>query len=350
MADLVLIPRISIHPDRICFFNEVNWLGARKCSYDPETGEEIKKIKYDHLLRSARSAEGHVSEIAKRKMNKALEYLLLMSSEKKVTSRTTGRTFAFKIAFITLTLPSAQIHPDKQIKSECLNQFIVEIKKYYHVLNYIWRAEKQKNGSLHFHIVVDKFIPWYELRDRWNRIVNKLGYVDRYRAEMKQFHQGGFKVRQDLIKKWDYKSQIKAYKTGIANDWNSPNSTDIHSIRRILNLKNYISKYLTKPAGLDHETGELLDELTKVTGRIWGCNQPLGHITGGQIILDSSTEKQLKKAIETSECRVYDADYFSVFFINYKQLPKIGANDIYIEFCRYLQDHFGYSDQLYMSS
>lgn len=349
MAELVLIPKISIHPDRICFFNEVNWIGLRTRSVDQETGESFKQIKYDHLLNSKRSAEGKVSDIARRKMSKALDYLLLMSNDKKVQSRHTGRHIQFKIAFITLTLPSKQMHPDSEIKSKCLNQFLLEIKKHYQVLNYIWRAEKQKNGNLHFHIIVDKFIPWSELRDRWNRICNKLGYVDRYREELKKFHSNGFQVRKDLLNKWSYKDQVKAYEKGKANDWNSPNSTDVHSVRKIINIKAYIAKYLTKNNEVNEETGEIDNEIDKVTGRLWGCNKNLSNIKGARMVLDNETSDQLKQAIDSSNCRQYHGAYFSVFFLNFETLPKFGATEIFSEFCRYLVDHFDYSYQPYFS-
>lgn len=345
-AQLVLVPRISIHPDRICFYNEVNWLGTRKLSVDQTTGEELKKIKYDHLLKSARSANGKVSTIAQRKMKKAMEYLLLIANEKRAQSRHTGRHVAFKIAFITLTLPSKQIHSDNDLKSKLLNQFLIEVKKRHKVKNYIWRAEKQKNGNLHFHVLVDKFVPWSELRDLWNRICNKLGYVDRYRAEMQKHHSEGFKLRQDLLNQWSEKDQYKAYLAGKKTDWNSPNSTDVHSIRKVINIKAYMVKYLTKDEAVDPDTGEISNDNLKTNGRIWGCSRPLSDPKGAQLILDSYNEEQLKKAIEATKCKSYQGDYFAVFFIDFQVLGQVGAQDLFESFCNYLLDHFGYSYQL----
>lgn len=315
-------------------------------SVDQSTGEEIKTVKYDHLLSSKRTANGKVSTIAQRKMKKAMDYLLLISNEKKVQARHTGRHLAFKIAFITLTLPSTQVHSDKEIKKQCLNQFLVEIKKRHHVKNYVWRAEKQKNGNIHFHILCDKFIPWSEIRDTWNRICEKLGYVGRYRKEMKQYHSGGFQVRKELLQKWGYKQQVKAYKAGVANDWNSPNSTDVHSIRKIINIKAYMIKYLTKDEAVDAETGEIEDDKLRTTGRIWGCSHQLSDPKGAQIILDSYAEEQLRQAIEQSKCRIYQGDYFAVFFINFEQLAGFGAPDLFSEFCNYLLKRFDFNYQL----
>ncbi len=239
---LTIIPTLAIHPTKICQFSETVWQPDKPIRKNNKYQLSNKKIKYKHLLKSSRSAEGSVSKIASRKMGKAIEYLLFLSNPKSATAQLTGKLFNFRIAFITLTLPSKQKHSDNEIKQKLLNSFLLELKDNYKVKNYVWRAEKQLNGNIHFHIIVDKFIPWNELRNRWNRITNKLGYVDNYKHEMKKYHNGNFKVREDLLERWSYKSQINAYKVGVANDWQSPNSTDIHSIIKIRNIQNYVTK------------------------------------------------------------------------------------------------------------
>jgi hypothetical protein len=342
----ILIPMLAIHPDRITCYSEVNWIGTRPGKYDQETGEKINSVKVDHLLKSDKKTNGKVSDQARRKISKALDYLLLLANNKQATGQLTGRKFTFRICFITLTLPSAQVHADNEIKAKCLNQFIIELVKYYHVRNYLWRAEKQKNGSIHFHIITDKFIPWSEIRDRWNRIVNKLGYVDRYREELKSWHAGGFRVREDLLKKWEYKKQFKAYESGKANDFNNPNSTDIHSVRKILDIKKYVSKYMTKNADVDKETGEVIDENQVVDGRIWGCNQALSNLKGAQMVVDAETSDAMVLLREQSGCKRYHGDYFDVFFIDFRNLSKFGGKLLADQFFRYLAETFDYSAQL----
>ena len=355
-AELTLIPSISIYPDRICYFNEPHWTpirpGKRIDQAQTEMFDDIEdqteqntKVKYDHLIKSDRTAHGKVSDIARRKVSKCIDYLLLLSSDKKVYSRMTGRQFSMKIAFVTLTLPSKQIHSDNEIKSKCLNQFLIELKKRFKVARYVWRAEKQKNGNIHFHILIDRFVPWSSLRDIWNRIVNKLGYVDRYREELKKWHESGFKVRKDLLKNWDYKSQLKAYETGKKNDWNSPNSTDIHSIRKIINIKAYISKYLTKNGDIDKSTGEVSEMNTEQTGRIWGCSQDLSKARGARVVVDNKISDELKKIVDSNQFKSYHAEYFSVLYINFRELQHIGAVDLFEAFAKYLIETFDFSLQ-----
>ena len=217
-SNLTLIPSLTIHPDKLFLYDEILWEPFKPSKPDTYNLYNKKPIKYEHLITGSNSTKGIVSKTAKRKINRAVDYLILLSSTTKAHSNYSGRFFNFKVGFITLTLPSKQIHSDNEIKEKCLNQFLIEIRKRYHVKNYIWRAELQKNGNIHFHIIVDKFIYWNELRDRWNRIINKLGYVDRYRENMKKYHYEGFKVRKDLLSKWSKDSQYNAYLKGKKTD------------------------------------------------------------------------------------------------------------------------------------
>ena len=137
------------------------------------------------------------------------------------------------LVFLTLTLPSKQIHTDKLIKRQ-LSLFIERLQIEYNVKNYVWRAEAQKNGNIHFHLLVDRFIDKKEVQILWNRIINRLGYVDR---------------------------------SGIEN----PNSTNIHGMGKSPDdVIRYVTKYLTKTSEESEYRG--------IIGRVWGCKQGLTKI------------------------------------------------------------------------
>jgi hypothetical protein len=328
MEDVVSIPVIAVHPDKVVFFNE-------RQRFAPPRGARREKI----VMPISKDHKGKVSSQALRKISKAVDYLVFLSSDKKLPSTAHGKSLNFKISFVTLTLASSQIHSDNEIKSQCLNQFFVEAKKKWQVKNYIWRAEKQKNGNIHFHILTDKFIPWSELRTTWNRIQNKLGYVDRYREEMMAFHSGGFRIREKLLKKWAYKAQVKAYKAGVASDWHNPNSTDVHSIRLIANTKAYVMKYIAK----DEQSGGL-------TGRMWGCNYELTDLPGGRAVVDSYIADELRKACRKFRPKFYKGEYFTVAYITPSQLEAAGAGEVLACFAEFLFDKFGYEWQCSLPS
>jgi len=345
-SNLVLIPKLIVNPSNMVFYNEVRWDPFRPSRQKINIFKDVDIETDSKFLKSARKSEGNVSINAKRKLSKAIDYLITTSHDQTVYERISGKNVIFKIAFITLTLPSKQIHSDKEIIEKCLNSFLIEIKKAYHVANYVWRAEKQKNGNVHFHLLINKFISWSELRDRWNRITNKLGYVDRYRDFLIEWHQAGFKVRTDLLKNWDLQAQRLAFQKGKTNDFRSPNSTDIHGTKKIKNIIKYVTKYLTKNEKTENSTQPSESEFDNSTGRIWGCNRELSNITGYQCEIDTETADQIDRVIKSGACRTYKSTYFTVFTIEWHDLAKHGAEHLFKYFSDYLFDKFGYSEQL----
>ena len=53
--------------------------------------------------------------------------------------------------FITLTLSDVQAHTDDSIKEHMLQPFLYWLQRYYNC-SYVWKAETQINGNIHFHI------------------------------------------------------------------------------------------------------------------------------------------------------------------------------------------------------
>lgn len=344
--ELTILPVISISPSKICTYSEVHWSpekpkrGATFVNLDPNQPLHHK------FINSERSANGLISNTARKKISTALDYLLLMSSEKKIKIHKLNKTVKFRICFVTLTLPSDQIHSDNEIKVTCMNSFLIELTRFYQVKNYIWRAEKQKNGNIHFHIILDKFILYNELRKRWNRIINKLGYVDRYAATQKEWHKNGFRPRPWLYDHWPIKEQYKAYLFGVKTDWRSPNSTDIHKTKYINNVKAYVCKYMVKDPNFEASASPEEKQKLLCKGRIWACNQELSDIKNAREYIDSEIEKALQETIKKSECKSFSSDYFNVYYISINQLKELSPDVLFLYFARYMSEHFKFSMQL----
>jgi hypothetical protein len=154
--ELIVIPKVKIHPSKIITFNEIHWTPSappRKTSdYQSSTlitiendGKlEMKRVS-SAFLNSSRQGNGILSNQAKKRLKLAIEYFLFLNKPNNGKSGYTGSHYNKKVTFITLTLPSKQIHTDNEIKSKCLNQFLIEISRYNYISNYVWRAEYQKN-------------------------------------------------------------------------------------------------------------------------------------------------------------------------------------------------------------
>jgi hypothetical protein len=312
-----LIPHIVINPTSICSYNEIIFHSPRskqgRIFFDYDTPMD----KPNTFLESTRKNNGSLSYHAVRKLKKAIEYLVTTSTEKKVIEKVYSKKVIFRTAFITLTLPSTQIHSDSEIINKCLNSFLNECRQHYKMKKYVWRAERQKNGNIHFHILIDTFIPWNELRNRWNRIINKLGYVDKFQAK---------------------------------HNHKTPNSTDIHSTKKVKNIKEYLTKYMTK-SETKCDTIEF-ENISKTyqSGRIWGCSHELSNTRGLNLVVDNEISEELKKVLDNSKISCYEGSYFKVWHINYHSFRNYGSNILFKYFSDYLFEKLGFSEQLKLIS
>jgi hypothetical protein len=140
-----------------------------------------------------------MSDRSARRLGSALNWMILFSTEKKVHSIKEKRDFKFRIGFITLTLSDTQKHTDHEIKQHMLAPFLKWLERSHNCQSYIWKAESQDNGNIHFHITVNQFVHWKSIRAKWNRLLANHGYC---------------KVFQDGTNdKGNAATQIKAVKT-----------------------------------------------------------------------------------------------------------------------------------------
>lgn len=119
---------------------------------------------------------GVLSRKAKAKMNNAINWMVYLSEGKKYYSSKTKKTHALHLNFITLTLCAPQFHSDGHIKKHLLEPFLKWMKRKGNDL-YVWRAETQFNGNIHFHIVSNKFLHMQSIRNKWNSLLEKRGYL-----------------------------------------------------------------------------------------------------------------------------------------------------------------------------
>jgi len=187
-----------------------------------------------------------------------------------------------KFTLLTTTLCAAQAHTDQEVRRLMLMPFLKALKYKHPGLNYMWFAEKQGNGNIHFHLILDKFVKWEVARALWNKAQERHGYVERYRAARQAWHAGGFRydvadlVRAGKEQRWVVRSeeeQRRAYEEGVRTNWSSPNGTDIRSAGGAAAVVGYVVEYCSKGA-----VGPAGSEKTKLDGRLWGCNRELAKL------------------------------------------------------------------------
>jgi hypothetical protein len=173
---------------------------------------------------------------------------------------------------VTLTLPSTQMHTDKEIKREALMRFVEKLKYNFDVRFYYWVAEKQLNQNIHFHLLIDRFIDHKYVRDKWNERLDNMGYIRAF------YDKHGHK---------------------------NPNSTDIQAIKSLVHSSDYVTKYTSKvdqQGGIEgrlHGECDLLKECKRYKELEWSeLREKLFFLV----------EKKILKVKRLEHCTIFEGD------------------------------------------
>jgi len=186
---------------------------------------------------------GDLSKKSRVRIERSIEALCIQTGWKSTYCKIEKKDFRYRIGFVTLTLPATQRHSDEDIKQICLGDFLTKLRNNHQCINYIWKAESQKNGNIHFHITVDKYIHYSVIRKYWLASLEKLGYITAYAITKKNYY---------------------------------PPCSEIKSVRSVKNIGAYLAKYISKKS-----------DNRLISGRIWNSSYnlsrykfpalPLGH-------------------------------------------------------------------------
>lgn len=280
------IQSYNVHPHKIVNYSQ--YIGSR-CKRRSHAKSLLNLQDNNH--------RGRVSRQARNKITNYINIILAQATNKKYWSEMDKQYFKFRINFITLTLPSTQVHTDQEIKSKCLGQFLSELRRKFPQVKYFWRAEKQGNGNIHFHLLTDVFYHWRDIRSSWNRIVNKLGYVDRF-------------------------ATIHGY--------SDPNSTDVHAIKNIKNIGAYLAKYCTKE-----------NQSSGLSGRQYGASQNVINLCKVQLTEADFNVKEFEDIAKVEGIVCQSNEYMVVLYGNIDKLLKkrdSRLGELYREMLRKLQE------------
>lgn len=186
----------------------------------------------ERQLEALASSEKYSGQITKgniKRMRKAISLLIQKSPVRRIFNTVSNRFHDFSIGFMTLTIADQRNDSASDVYKKCLAPFLKWLR-YRGVKDYVWKAELQERGTLHYHIAINEFVHYQFIRDKWNIYQKKAGYLNNF---AKQY--GHFK----------------------------PNSTDIHAIQKINNVEAYLTKYLIKEGG------------GKIDSKIWDCSTNL---------------------------------------------------------------------------
>ena len=240
-----------------------------------------------HDVPPFRAPRAVLSKKSLRNINHSIDFIDNISEWKKIKCKENKKTYKYKLGFLTLTIPDDQLSPegqkvyskicknpyclkgfsknnsffimtDLEVKNKLLNTYLQFLRDRYYLDVYMWKAEIQERGNIHFHIIINKFVWAKYLNNAWNRVLERNGLNG------------------------------------------SPNCVDIHSIRKINNLKKYFSKYMTK------------NDTTRrpVVGKIWATSEYVSNYHGVTLTLNPQENEQFSEFMIKTTCKRFDAPYF----------------------------------------
>ena len=178
---------------------------------------------------------GEVSKLSKKNISRAINLLLQCSPTVYYTNPLTNRRNHHRLTFLTLTFSCSKIVSLREEYKKSLLPLLRWLKEVKKVENYVWKAEYQKRGQLHYHITTNKFIEWTELRNKWNYIQKQNGYLQEYFEKNKHY---------------------------------DVNSTDVHAVYKIKDIESYLIKYMNKEVISNNNEDNLPINQNKVKGKI----------------------------------------------------------------------------------
>lgn len=292
-----------------------------------------------------------LSPRAKKRLLNAVEWLRLISVQKNSKLRQTGKTVSFRISMITLTLPTGceNVSP-AFFRSKLIHNFISASRYKFNLQSFVWRLERQKNGSLHVHFLCDQFINYIDLRRVWNKILLQQGYLQAYTDKFSKMTFHEYSTYMLATTKMSRSQIKKAYVFGVSTSWQSPNTTDVHSIRKIKNVGAYVAKYMTKDP--DKENG--------IIGKIWACSYNLSDQIKANLLLSAGDLnrvhskfsfdkiKSLEIAVPDKETQIpFVIGHFFCFDLSYwYQMGVDFLQRVFYDAVRYRRNYYSQLHQL----
>jgi hypothetical protein len=237
---------------------------------------------------------GEVTESTRKRIATAIDIFLQISPVRTIHNPITNRSQRFQLSFITLTI--SQPEPVEASEGhKALKVFLQHFRRPWHkrkmsetMKTYVWKAEVQKRGQLHYHLTTNVFLHAIEIRRVWNDIQKKRGWLDSF---------------QKAYGKWD------------------ANSTDVHSVKKIGDVGRYLTKYIAKqeyrqsPANPEAGFPALLEPV-RLDAKVWGCSEDLKGVKRFSDRMDKWTWISMEaarmdgqaKLFEKERCKFYSFD------------------------------------------
>lgn len=209
------IPYVQVRHGCLLFYTQPD--------FPPSKSSEFPKLK---------AYSGTVTKGSQKRIRQAVDILLQTSPKQRIFNTVTSKWQNFTLNFVTLTIAQEKPVTAEEAYTNCLKEWLRKMRQKHGLTSYIWKAELQERGQLHYHLTANVFLHHSTIREVWNRQQKKAGYLDDYAKKHKHFN---------------------------------ANSTDVHAVWKVKNIEAYLTKYLSKTSQNEVPT----------KGKVWDCSKDL---------------------------------------------------------------------------
>lgn len=231
-------------------------------------------------FRENKTYSGAVTKGAQRRIRRSVDRLLQLSEVQKIYNPVIKTIQKFRLNFITLTVASTdKNYSAREMYDLCFKPFLRWLRETKKSQFYIWKAELQKRGQIHYHVISNRFIMHDEIKAKWNELQYKAGILEGFFDKFKHYN---------------------------------PPSTDVHAVYKVKDLSAYFSKYLSKISKDDD--GNTIDE---TTGKIWDCSRALKSFKHFTAPVSIEMDTKLKEAVKNK--------FVSILYLEKCSILKSGS-------------------------
>lgn len=211
------IPVMQVRNSEVIIYRE--WMGPRRAP----TGQPKQ-------FKQGQAYSGAMTDGAIKRLRRCVSLLVQKSPNRMIYNPVTAGRHRFRIGFVTLTVAEQGKDTAKDVYKKCMAPWLRWARRA-GMEDYVWKAELQQRGALHYHIATNEFLHWKDIRDTWNKYQRKAGYLQKFAQAKGHYH---------------------------------ANSTDVHAMRKVKNIERYLTKYMQKGVGAAKINGKTWDASTNL--------------------------------------------------------------------------------------
>ena len=157
------------------------------------------------------------------------------------------------VAFYSVSFP---INTTDNQAFECWNYWLTKLRKTYNLTNYIWVTERQKNGTIHYHMLTNNYMPILQINRAMGIIINN-------------------KVLSGAMS-WGNSSLDRFNGVDVDSIYNSKRHKKTGKNMNPTEIRNWLSKYITKYVTKNNE---------KFTHLCWHCSRSVSILFTNQLFI-----------------------------------------------------------------